>query len=174
MNMALAEAVKTVEPTYTINDSMDVLLGKLDEATDDMENGRVQTIDEAWDEIDRVQGVQMAKRYKVVIAQSGKMDVMNKKRYIIENFKYRDYVQNFSAKIKKAEQVLDTLPTGYETTGFQYRGYDIYMKPNSNHLLFYTVDEEKMVVTVLRVLQDGMDWEYIIKRRIESNMQERC
>ena len=112
----------------------------------------------------------MAKRYKVVIAQSGKMDVMNKKRYIIENFKYRDYAQNFSAKIKKAAQGLDTLPTGYETTGFPYRGYDIYMKPNSNHLLFYTVDEEKMVVTVLRVLQDGMDWEYIIKRWIESNM----
>lgn len=44
------------------------------------------------------------------------------------------------------------------------------MKPNSNHLLFYTVDEEKMVVTVLRVLQDGMDWEYIIQRWIESNM----
>ncbi len=112
----------------------------------------------------------MAKRYKVVIAQSGKMDVMNKKRYIIENFKYRDYAQNFSAKIKKAAQELDTLPTGYGTTGFQYRGYDIYMKPNSNHLLFYTVDEEKMVVTVLRVLQDGMDWEYIIGRWIESNL----
>ncbi len=112
----------------------------------------------------------MAKRYRVVIAQSGKMDVMNKKRYIIENFKYRDYAQNFSAKIKKAAQGLDTLPTGYETTGFQYRGYDIYMKPNSNHLLFYTVDEEKMVVTVLRVLQDGMDWEYIIKHWIERNV----
>lgn len=54
MNMALAEAVKTVEPTYTINDSMNVLLGKLDGAIDDMENGRVQTIDEAWEEIDRV------------------------------------------------------------------------------------------------------------------------
>ena len=112
----------------------------------------------------------MAKRYKVVIAQSGKMDVMNKKRYIIENFKYRDYAQNFSAKIKKAAQELDTLPTGYGTTGFQYRGYDIYMKPNSNHLLFYTVDEVKMVVTVLRVLQDGMDWEYIIGNWIESNI----
>lgn len=54
MHMVLAEAVKTVEPTYTINDSMNVLLGKLDEAIDDMENGRVQTIDEAWEEIDRV------------------------------------------------------------------------------------------------------------------------
>ena len=112
----------------------------------------------------------MAKRYKVVIAQSGKMDVMNKKRYIIENFRYREYAQNFSAKIKKAAQELDTLPTGYGTTGFQYRGYDIYMKPNSNHLLFYTVDEAKMVVTVLRVLQDGMDWEYIIGNWIESNI----
>lgn len=111
----------------------------------------------------------MGKRYKVVIAQSGKMDVMNKKRYIIDNFKYRDYAQNFSAKIKKAAQKLSTLPTGYGTTGFQYRGYNIYMKPISNHLLFYTIDEEKMVVTVLRVLQDGMDWEYIIKHWIESN-----
>lgn len=54
MNMALAEAIKTEEPTYTINDSMNVLLGKLDEAIDDMENGRVQTIDEAWKEIDGV------------------------------------------------------------------------------------------------------------------------
>lgn len=52
--MALAEATKTVEPTYTINDAMDVLFGKLDEAIDDMENGRVQTIDEAWEEIDKV------------------------------------------------------------------------------------------------------------------------
>lgn len=52
--MALAEATKTVEPTYTINDAMDVLLSKLDEAIDDMENGRVQAIDEAWEEIDKV------------------------------------------------------------------------------------------------------------------------
>ncbi len=52
--MALTEVVKTAESTYTINDSMNVLLGKLDEAIDDMETGKVQTIDEAWDEIDRV------------------------------------------------------------------------------------------------------------------------
>ena len=97
------------------------------------------------------------------------MDVKNKKRYILENFKYRDYAQDFSAKIKKAVRELDTFPTRYGITGFQYRGYDIYMKPNSNHLLFYTVDEEKMVVTVLRVLQDGMDWEYIVRQWIESN-----
>jgi len=34
------------------NELMAVLFSKLDEAIDDMEQGRVQTIDEAWEEID--------------------------------------------------------------------------------------------------------------------------
>ena len=83
---------------------------------------------------------------------------------------YREYAENFSRKIKKAAQELDTFPTGDGTTGFQYRGYDIYIKPQSNHLLFYTVDEDEKVVTVLRVLQDGMDWEYIIQQWINENL----
>lgn len=52
--MTLAQATKTHEATYTIDDSMDILLSKLDEAINDMEQGRVQTIDEAWEEIDAV------------------------------------------------------------------------------------------------------------------------
>ena len=72
-------------------------------------------------------------------------------------------------KIRKAAEELDTFPTSHHTTGFQYWGYDIYMKPQSNHLLFYTVDDDKGIVTVLRVLQDGMDWEYIIQQWIQIN-----
>lgn len=34
--------------------AMDILFQKLDEAIDDMEQGRVQTIDEAWEEIDAI------------------------------------------------------------------------------------------------------------------------
>ena len=34
------------------NYEMNILLSKLDEAIDDMEEGRVQTIDEAWKESD--------------------------------------------------------------------------------------------------------------------------
>lgn len=54
MDMALAQATKSHETSYTINDAMDILLSKLDEAVDDMENGRVQTVEEAWAEIDTV------------------------------------------------------------------------------------------------------------------------
>ena len=52
---------------------------------------------------------------------------------------------------------------------FRYRGYDIYMKPCESYLLFYTVDEAVKTVTVLRVMQDGMDWQYIINRWLREN-----
>lgn len=35
-------------------ETMKELLSKLDEAIDDMENGRVQSIEDAWEEIDSI------------------------------------------------------------------------------------------------------------------------
>lgn len=52
--MTTATATKTAETSCTIENAMEVLFGKLDEAIDDMENGRVQTIEEAWKEIDSI------------------------------------------------------------------------------------------------------------------------
>lgn len=52
--MVLKQLTKTDETSYTIDDAVDILLGKLDEAISDMEHGRVQTIDEAWEEIDAI------------------------------------------------------------------------------------------------------------------------
>ena len=54
MVMALAQATKSRETTYTINDTMDVLLSRLDEVIDDMESDRVQIVEEAWAEIDAI------------------------------------------------------------------------------------------------------------------------
>lgn len=44
--MALAHANKSHEISYTLDDAMDILLTKLDDAIEDMETGRVQTIEE--------------------------------------------------------------------------------------------------------------------------------
>ena len=54
MDMALAQATKSHETTYTLDDAMDILLTKLDDAIHDMEAGRVQTIGEAWREIELI------------------------------------------------------------------------------------------------------------------------
>ncbi len=45
-------AIHTNENSCTVNEAMNILFSKLDEAIEDVEEGRVQTIDEAWKEID--------------------------------------------------------------------------------------------------------------------------
>jgi soluble cytochrome b562 len=52
--MELVQIKKTNDTKYTLDDAMNILLSKLDDAIDDIEQGRVQSIDEAWKEIDSI------------------------------------------------------------------------------------------------------------------------
>lgn len=94
------------------------------------------------------------KTYTIKYAYSSRNDIKGIKQYILKTFKYRELGENFTRKVKEAAKSLKTMPTGYETTGFVYRGYDIYIKPYRTYLFFYVVDDEANVVTILRVLQD--------------------
>ena len=107
--------------------------------------------------------------YRVEIAESGKQDVKDIKKYILDHFKYRELGENFSRKIKKAALGLDTFPQGHGKAGFVYRGYEIHLKPVDTYLLFYVIDEQKKKVTILRVMQDGMNWQFILQRWIQQN-----
>ena len=49
-------------------------------------------------------------KYKVVIAESGKRDIKEKKKYILDNFKYRELGENFSRKMMKAALELEYFP----------------------------------------------------------------
>lgn len=52
--METMQTVKRQDSSYTINDAMGVLFSKLDEAIDDMENGRVISEGELWAELDAI------------------------------------------------------------------------------------------------------------------------
>lgn len=108
------------------------------------------------------------KRYEIVISKSAKEDIKSQKKYILRKFRYREYAENYSKKIKSAISQLSILPNRYSSTGFNYRGYDIYIKPYQSYMIFYTIDTSKKTVVVLRVLQDGMDWENIIVHWLEE------
>lgn len=50
----MAEAVKTRENSYTVENAMDALLSRSDEALDDVEYGRMLNETELWPEIDTI------------------------------------------------------------------------------------------------------------------------
>ena len=149
--------------------SIDTLLQKIDEAIDDIEQGRVQSLEDAWQEIDAIQWHNMFKKYKVQIASSGKHDIALMKKYILQKFKYREIAENFSKRMKKNLSSLDTFPSGHSATEFSYKGYIIYLKPRNTYLVFYIIDENTLTVTILRVLQDGMDWKPTIFDWLHDN-----
>lgn len=39
------------------------------------------------------------KKYKIVISKDALLDIKSTKKYILDTFKYREYVKNFSKKI---------------------------------------------------------------------------
>lgn len=111
------------------------------------------------------------KMFKVKYTYSSRDDIREKKEYILKEFKYKGLGIRFSEKIKKAVNQLKIFPNGYDTTGFGYRGYDIHLMPFQSYLLFFVIDEQKREVTILRVLQDGQDWEYIIEQWLKKNLE---
>lgn len=106
--------------------------------------------------------------YKIEYTFSSRDDMRKMKKYILDTFKYCELGENFTKKMKKASEELKTLPTGYDTVGFQYKGYDIHIKPYRTYLFFFVVDDEKKTVTVRRVLQNGMVWQFILKRWLKD------
>ena len=109
------------------------------------------------------------KKYKIKYTYSSRDDMRRMKKYILDQFKYRELGENFTQKMKNASNGLKTLPNGHNTSGFIYRGYDIYLKPYLTYLFFYIVNEEDATVTILRVLQDGMNWQFIMKQWLAQN-----
>lgn len=52
--MATAKAVKLQDDTHSIDNTMNILYTKLDEAIDDLENGRVISEEEMWADLDSI------------------------------------------------------------------------------------------------------------------------
>lgn len=109
------------------------------------------------------------KKYKIEYTASSRNDVRAMKKYILDNFKYRELANNFTKKIKKIANTLRIWPSSYTDTGLEYRGHNVYIKAGHTYIFLYTVDEEKGVVTVLRILQDGMNWQFIIKQWLRTH-----
>ena len=107
------------------------------------------------------------KKYKILLSKDALQDIKDNKSYILKNFKYREYAENFSKKIKKAIKELDPFAEGYEKTGFLIEGLEVYYKPYSTYLIFFVVEDT--VVTVVRVLKDRMYWQAIINRMKKLN-----
>lgn len=62
------------------------------------------------------------KTYKIKYINSSRCDMQEIKRYILEKFKYREFGENYTRKMKKAVDTLKIMSTGFDMIGIKYRG----------------------------------------------------
>lgn len=98
--------------------------------------------------------------YKIRETQEAMRDVTNLALYIIEEFGNQKAAMDFLDRYDEKIQGLRTFPFGYRGIGFEYRGYEIRMKPYDTYNIFFVVDHEEIIV--LRVLKDREDWQAIL------------
>lgn len=148
----MMQAVKTVGSTGLVKsgqfegEAVYALRRELEKGIRSAKNGEVYSVEEAWEEIDKIQGMERRKKYKVLLSKDALMDIKETKQYILTTFKYRGYAENFSKKIKKAIQQLDTFPTGYGNTGYKIEGLEVYYRPYGTYLIFFVVENEVVIV----------------------------
>jgi len=97
---------------------------------------------------------------------SSRDDLVRMKEYILKEFMYPQYGVNFDKKIKEATKIIKKSPKSFKATEFTYRGLQIYMRCINTYLFFYIVEDE--TISVLRVLKDGMNWEYLLRLWIKQ------
>lgn len=109
----------------------------------------------------------MRKKYTIKFVPSARSDLARMKRYILNEFKYFEYGLNFDNKIKEATTIIKSAPESNKVTEFRYRELDIYMRCVKSYLYFYVVEDK--TISVLRVLKEGMNWEYIMKLWVKQH-----
>lgn len=107
------------------------------------------------------------KKYRILLSKDAMQDIKAHKSYILKTFRYREYAENFSQKMKEAIKGMSPFAEGYEKTGYTIEGLDIYYRPHHSYLIFFVVEDAK--VTIIRVLKDRMYWQAIIGRMRKIN-----
>ena len=72
---------------YTEKDAFDALYQELAKGVQSMKNGEVYTIEEAWEEIDKIQCMDKPKKYKIVLSKDALQD-MRKQGTILKDQKF--------------------------------------------------------------------------------------
>lgn len=97
-------------------------------------------------------------------------DVTNLAKYMIDEFKNHkaalDFLDNYDREIQK----LKTFPFGYRGISFEYRSYEIRLKPYDTYNVFFVVDVRNEEIVILRVLKDREEWQVILHRQTEYHV----
>lgn len=102
-------------------------------------------------------------KYSIKETKEAIKDVARLADYMIHKFKNHKAAKDFIAKYDREAKALGYFPFGYRGINFEYRGYEIRIKPFSTYNIFFVVNKTDNSIIILRVLKNKQDWKNIFK-----------
>ena len=138
-----------------IKDDKD-LLKKLKKGMEDTANGKVCSVEEAYEEVKEILAL---KEYKVVLSIQAKEDYKRIISYIKNKLLEPNIAEIYAELIKDEFNILK-----YNPQKFAIIDYDLLKKYKfrkliiKNYIAFYRINEDEKIVNVERILYSATDW----------------
>ena len=102
--------------------------------------------------------------YSIIQTEPAIIDIISMVSYISETLKNPDASARFTENINQEINKLSNLPFRFREVAKDKQSRSIRLKPYMSYNIFYTVNIDKMEITILRVLKDKQDWKLVFKR----------
>ena len=103
-------------------------------------------------------------KYSISHANAARNDLLSMATYISETLKNIDAAERFMRNIDQEINNLSNFPFRYQEVMQDKLLCSVRLKPYMTYNIFYTVNIDKMEITILRVLKDKQDWNRIFER----------
>lgn len=98
------------------------------------------------------------KKYDVIITGQADKDLRDIFEYIAKELLSPDNAIGQLERLEKAIYNLDTFPEGHRQYEFEpWRSRNLRILPVDNYIVFYIPDNNKLTVTIIRVIYGGRD-----------------
>ena len=106
-------------------------------------------------------------KYNIIITAPAESDITDTLNYIKQELKNPSASKELMYAIYKRINILREFPYSADLCNdIVLRSQGIHIAPINNYLIFYTVNEEKKSITVIRFLYARRDWITILKSNL--------
>lgn len=103
-------------------------------------------------------------RYKVIYSPAAYKDLDAIVLYIVTHFKDKRAAKSLADEIRIKIKSLSDMPERYALVDWEpWASMNIHRFPVRNYVVFYSVNHDRKLVTVVRIFYSGQDIENIIK-----------
>jgi len=104
--------------------------------------------------------------YSLIITDVAEEDIFKTVEYIADVLKAPIAANNLLDEIERHEEILENTPNIYPLVPDEYLAQKgLKFTIIKNYLMFYTIDENEKIVTVIRFLYGRRDWKNILKEK---------